>query len=35
MFAKLLNELNTTQREDAVNSFAYEVEARLRDSVYG
>ncbi|XP_050206575.1 LOB domain-containing protein 36 [Mercurialis annua] len=33
--AKLLNELNTTQREDAVNSLAYEAEARLRDPVYG
>ncbi|XP_065875509.1 LOB domain-containing protein 36-like [Euphorbia lathyris] len=33
--SKLLNELNTTQREDAVNSLAYEAEARLRDPVYG
>ncbi|XP_043712447.1 LOB domain-containing protein 36-like [Telopea speciosissima] len=33
--AKLLNELNPTQREDAVNSLAYEAEARLRDPVYG
>jgi hypothetical protein len=33
--AKLLNELNATQREDAVNSLAYEAEARLRDPVYG
>ncbi|XP_010255134.1 PREDICTED: LOB domain-containing protein 36 [Nelumbo nucifera] len=33
--AKLLNELSTTQREDAVNSLAYEAEARLRDPVYG
>ncbi|PPD90542.1 hypothetical protein GOBAR_DD12510 [Gossypium barbadense] len=33
--AKLLNELNTSQREDAVNSLAYEAEARLRDPVYG
>ncbi|KAF2295166.1 hypothetical protein GH714_031809 [Hevea brasiliensis] len=33
--AKLLNELNTVQREDAVNSLAYEAEARLRDPVYG
>ncbi|EEF40009.1 LOB domain-containing protein 36 isoform X2 [Ricinus communis] len=33
--AKLLNELNTAQREDAVNSLAYEAEARLRDPVYG
>ncbi|KAF2283682.1 hypothetical protein GH714_013829 [Hevea brasiliensis] len=33
--AKLLNELNTVQREDAVNSLAYEAEARLHDPVYG
>ncbi|XP_072986162.1 uncharacterized protein [Typha latifolia] len=33
--AKLLNELNPAQREDAVNSLAYEAEARLRDPVYG
>jgi len=33
--AKILNELNTTQREDAVNSLAYEADARLRDPVYG
>ncbi|KAL4577396.1 hypothetical protein LXL04_013505 [Taraxacum kok-saghyz] len=33
--AKLLNELNATQREDAVNSLAYEADARLRDPVYG
>ena len=33
--AKLLNELNAAQREDAVNSLAYETEARLRDPVYG
>ncbi|CAK7337617.1 unnamed protein product [Dovyalis caffra] len=33
--AKLLNELNTVQREDAVNSLAYEAEERLRDPVYG
>ncbi|XVE87180.1 hypothetical protein DITRI_Ditri18aG0095300 [Diplodiscus trichospermus] len=32
---KLLNELNTSQREDAVNSLAYEAEARLLDPVYG
>ncbi|KAF3615240.1 LOB domain-containing protein 36 [Capsicum chacoense] len=32
---KLLNELNATQREDAVNSLAYEAEYRLRDPVYG
>ncbi|KAJ0692461.1 putative transcription factor AS2-LOB family [Helianthus annuus] len=33
--SKILNELNTTQREDAVNSLAYEADARLRDPVYG
>lgn len=33
--AKLLNELNPSHREDAVNSLAYEAEARLRDPVYG
>ncbi|KAF9604128.1 hypothetical protein IFM89_002803 [Coptis chinensis] len=33
--AKLLNELNPAQREDAVNSLAYEAETRLRDPVYG
>ncbi|CAK9166445.1 unnamed protein product [Ilex paraguariensis] len=33
--AKLLNELNAAQRDDAVNSLAYEAEARLRDPVYG
>ncbi|KAL8248799.1 hypothetical protein R6Q59_005667 [Mikania micrantha] len=33
--AKILNELNTNQREDAVNSLAYEADARLRDPVYG
>ncbi|XP_006425834.2 LOB domain-containing protein 36 isoform X2 [Citrus sinensis] len=33
--AKLLNELATNLREDAVNSLAYEAEARLRDPVYG
>ncbi|XP_049375098.1 LOB domain-containing protein 36-like isoform X2 [Solanum verrucosum] len=33
--AKLLNELNATQREDAANSLAYEAEYRLRDPVYG
>ncbi|KAI6695268.1 hypothetical protein NL676_022978 [Syzygium grande] len=32
---KLLNELNVSQREDAVNSLAYEAETRLRDPVYG
>ncbi|KAK1440715.1 hypothetical protein QVD17_06546 [Tagetes erecta] len=33
--AKLLNDLAATQREDAVNSLAYEADARLRDPVYG
>ncbi|KAK4477486.1 hypothetical protein RD792_016710 [Penstemon davidsonii] len=33
--AKLLNELSPAQREDAVNSLAYEAEYRLRDPVYG
>lgn len=32
---KLLNDLQPEQREDAVNSLAYEAEARLRDPVYG
>ncbi|GAB2289480.1 Putative elongator complex protein 1 [Dionaea muscipula] len=32
---KLLNELLPHQRDDAVNSMAYEAEARLRDPVYG
>ncbi|KAM7273729.1 hypothetical protein ACFE04_028393 [Oxalis oulophora] len=32
---KLLNELHPSQREDAVNSLAYEADARLRDPVYG
>ncbi|EOA15040.1 hypothetical protein CARUB_v10028397mg [Capsella rubella] len=32
---KLLNELFPHQREDAVNSLAYEAEARVRDPVYG
>ncbi|CAK7339405.1 unnamed protein product [Dovyalis caffra] len=33
--AKLLSELNAAQREDAVNSLAFEAEERLRDPVYG
>ncbi|CAN1221241.1 LOB domain-containing protein 36 [Linum grandiflorum] len=33
--AKLLNEIPAGQREDAVNSLAYEADARLRDPVYG
>ncbi|XWS32739.1 hypothetical protein CRYUN_Cryun22dG0015400 [Craigia yunnanensis] len=32
---KLLNEIPTHQREDAVNSLAYEAEARMKDPVYG
>ncbi|GJY91219.1 LOB domain-containing protein 25-like protein [Tanacetum coccineum] len=33
--SKLLNEITPHQREDAVNSLAYEAEARLKDPVYG
>ncbi|KAG6424662.1 hypothetical protein SASPL_115082 [Salvia splendens] len=33
--SKLLNELSVAQREDAVNSLAYEAEHRLRDPIYG
>ncbi|KAF8390476.1 hypothetical protein HHK36_025002 [Tetracentron sinense] len=33
--SKLLNELLPQQREDAVNSLAYEAEARIKDPVYG
>ncbi|KAG9158758.1 hypothetical protein Leryth_013657 [Lithospermum erythrorhizon] len=33
--SKLLNELSKPQREDAVNSLAFEAEYRLRDPVYG
>ncbi|PKU80985.1 protein ASYMMETRIC LEAVES 2 [Dendrobium catenatum] len=33
--SKLLNELSPAQREDAVNSLAYEAEARLHDPVLG
>ncbi|GER56791.1 LOB domain-containing protein 25 [Striga asiatica] len=33
--AKLLNELPSHQRDDAVGSLAYEAEARVRDPVYG
>ena len=33
--SKLLNELPQAQREDAVNSLAYEADMRLRDPVYG
>ncbi|XP_062180984.1 LOB domain-containing protein 6-like isoform X2 [Phragmites australis] len=32
---KILNELHPCQREDAVNSLAYEADMRLRDPVYG
>ncbi|XP_031480853.1 protein ASYMMETRIC LEAVES 2-like [Nymphaea colorata] len=32
---KLLNELLPHQREDAVNSLAYEAQARVQDPVYG
>ncbi|XWS40703.1 hypothetical protein CRYUN_Cryun17cG0018200 [Craigia yunnanensis] len=33
--SKLLNEVSPHQREDAVNSLAYEAEARMKDPVYG
>ncbi|CAN4079204.1 unnamed protein product [Withania somnifera] len=33
--SKLLNEIQPQQREDAVNSLAYEAEARMKDPVYG
>lgn len=33
--SKILNEVAEEQREDTVNSLAYEAEARLRDHVYG
>ncbi|KAK6932985.1 Lateral organ boundaries, LOB [Dillenia turbinata] len=33
--SKILSEVPEEQREDAVNSLAYEAEARLRDPVYG
>ncbi|XP_052175914.1 LOB domain-containing protein 25-like [Diospyros lotus] len=33
--SKLLNDLHPCQREDAVNSLAYEAQARVRDPVYG
>ncbi|XP_041997584.1 protein LATERAL ORGAN BOUNDARIES-like [Salvia splendens] len=33
--SKLLNDLLPHQRDDAVNSLAYEAEARVRDPVYG
>ncbi|XP_022740707.1 LOB domain-containing protein 25-like isoform X2 [Durio zibethinus] len=33
--SKLLNEIQPHQREDAVNSLAYEAEARMKDPVYG
>ncbi|KAF8397239.1 hypothetical protein HHK36_016149 [Tetracentron sinense] len=33
--SKILSEVPVERREDAVNSLAYEAEARLRDPVYG
>ncbi|XP_022134199.1 LOB domain-containing protein 25-like [Momordica charantia] len=33
--SKILNEVQPHQREDAVNSLAYEAEARMKDPVYG
>lgn len=33
--SKILTEVPEEQREDTVNSLAYEAEARLRDPVYG
>ncbi|KAE8661704.1 LOB domain-containing protein 6 [Hibiscus syriacus] len=33
--SKLLNDMPPHQREDAVNSLAYEAEARMKDPVYG
>ncbi|KAK8693304.1 hypothetical protein V6N13_070893 [Hibiscus sabdariffa] len=33
--SKLMNEVAPHQRQDAVNSLAYEAEARLKDPVYG
>ncbi|KAE9599488.1 hypothetical protein Lal_00039473 [Lupinus albus] len=33
--SKLLNEVQPHQREDAVNSMAYEAEARIKDPIYG
>ncbi|CAJ2665322.1 unnamed protein product [Trifolium pratense] len=33
--SKLLNEVLPHQREDTVNSLAYEAEARIKDPVYG
>lgn len=33
--SKILNEVAEEQREDTVNSLAYEAEARLKDPVYG
>ncbi|KAK4417802.1 LOB domain-containing protein 25 [Sesamum alatum] len=33
--SKLLNDIPPHQREDAVNSLAYEADARLKDPVYG
>ncbi|KAJ7970789.1 putative LOB domain-containing protein [Quillaja saponaria] len=33
--SKILNDVLPHQREDAVNSLAYEAEARIKDPVYG
>ncbi|KAE8699665.1 LOB domain-containing protein 6 [Hibiscus syriacus] len=33
--SKLINEVAPHQRQDAINSLAYEAEARLKDPVYG
>ncbi|KAF4349544.1 hypothetical protein F8388_025908 [Cannabis sativa] len=33
--SEILNELLPSQKEDAVNSLAYEADMRLRESVYG
>ncbi|ESW22993.1 hypothetical protein PHAVU_004G010100 [Phaseolus vulgaris] len=33
--SKILNEVQPYQREDTVNSLAYEAEARIKDPVYG
>ncbi|XP_075484884.1 LOB domain-containing protein 21-like [Primulina tabacum] len=33
--SKILNEVPEDQREDTVNSLAYEAEVRLRDPIYG
>ncbi|KAL3640269.1 hypothetical protein CASFOL_015237 [Castilleja foliolosa] len=33
--SKILNELNPKERNDAVNSLAYEAECRIKDPIYG